>query len=280
MPEYPYVDMQELWFGTYAFGDYDNLCPIPTRTVSFDPCVEKANIRLVSSGHNWSSALSGGTAYNTGNAAEFYAATHNIKVNGSTAYTQHLWRSCSPQPNGCPDGGTWYHPRSGWCPGSLVMVWNYSLDEYLSNGSAELLYEFDPEYVDQCHPNYPGCVSGENNCPYCEDSSNPIIRVSGKLVTFSHHIDILTEAPEQPNVDEDPFQVTITPNPARGQMTITTDYDKGSVSVVIINSQGVKVRGFSVKGTSTVDVSNLPSGMYFVHVIGGKVVTKKVVIQH
>ena len=279
-PDYPYVDMQELWFGTFAFGDYDDLCPIPTRTIEFDPCVEKANLRLVSSGHNWSNTSVGGTSYNTGNAAEFYSATHNIKVNGSTAYTQHLWRSCNPQPNGCVDNGTWYHPRSGWCPGSLVLVWNYSLDDYLAAGSADLLYEFDPGYVDQCHPNYPGCVNGQNNCPYCEDSSNPIIRVSGKLVTYSHNTDILTEVPELPDVDAEPFQVTISPNPAKGQMTITTDYEKGKASVAIINTHGVKVKGFSVKGSTTIDVSDLPSGMYFVHVIGGQVVTRKVIIQN
>jgi len=40
------------------------------------------------------------------------------------------------------------------------------------------------------------------------------------------------------------------------------------------------VRGFSMQGSTTVDVSDLPSGIYFVHVIGGKVVTRKVVIQH
>ena len=280
MPDYPYVDMQELWFGTYAFGDYNDLCPIPTRTVTFDPCVEKANIRLVSSGHNWSSYLSGGSAYNTGNAAEFYQATHNIKVNGSTAYTQHLWRTCNPQPNGCEDGGTWYHPRSGWCPGSLVLVWNYSIDDYLPNGTADLLYEFDPTYVDQCHPNYPDCVNGQNGCPYCENSENPILRVSGKLVTYSHNTDILTEVPELPDVDAEPFQVSITPNPARGQMTITTDYEKGKVSVHIINAIGQQVRGFSMEGSTTVDVSDLPSGMYLVHVVGGKVVTRKVMIQN
>ena len=281
-PEYPYVDMQELWYGTYSFGDYANLCPIPVRTIKFDPCVEKANLRLVTTGHNWSSYSAGtGDAYNTGNAAEFYEATHNIKINGATTYTQHLWRTCNPNPAGCLQGtnGTWWYERSGWCPGSFALVWNYSLDDYLPNGSADLLYEFDPTYVDQCHPNYPGCVNGQNGCPYCENSENPVLRVSGKLVTYSHNTDILTEVPELPNVDADPFQVTITPNPAKDNLTITTDYDKGRASVIIINSQGVKVRGFSVDGERTIDVSDLPSGLYFVHVIGGKVVTRKVVIQ-
>jgi len=277
MPEYPYVDMQELWFGTYAFGDYENLCPIPVRHVVFDNCVEKANLRLVTSGHNWSSGTNGN--YNTGNAAEFYEAVHNIKVNGTTRYTQDLWRVCNPSPTNCESNGTWWYNRSGWCPGSLVLVWDYSLDDFLASGSADVLYEFDPTYVDQCHPNYPDCVDGQNSCPNCQDSNNPILRVSGKLVTYSHNTDILTEVGEQPNVDEDPFQVTLTPNPVRDQLTITTDYEKGAAGVRIVNAQGVTVKVFSVKGSTTVDVSNLPAGMYFVHIIGGKVVTKKIVIQ-
>ena len=278
-PDYPYVDMNELWFGTYSFGDYANPCPVPPRTVEFDPCVEHADLRLVTTGHHWSDTDNG--AYNTGNAAEFYEATHNIKIDGAVAYTQHLWRTCSPNPAGCqPQNGTWTYARAGWCPGSLGIVWNFSLDDYLNAGEAALLYEFDPTYVDQCHPNYPDCVSGQNSCINCQDSNNPILMVSGKLVTYSHHTDILLDTPELPSADAEPFDVTISPNPVRGQMTLTTDYDKGNVSVRIINAQGVKVRGFGMKGTATIDVSDLPSGIYLVHVIGGKVVTRKVVIQN
>ena len=277
-PEYPYVDMQEIWYGNYAFGDYSDLCPIPTRNLQFDPCVEKAKIQITTSGHNWSDTENG--AYNTGNAAEFYHAHHNIKVNNAIISTQDLWETCSPNPAGCqPQNGTWTYPRAGWCPGSMSMVWNYDLDNYLANGSANVLYEFDPTYVDECHPNYPDCVSGINGFINCENSINQILRVSGKLVTYSHNTDILTALPEVPDVYKDPFQVTITPNPVRNKMTITTDYEKGRASVRIINAQGVMVRQFSIDGSATIDVSDLPAGVYIVHVIGGQVVTKKVVIQ-
>ena len=281
-PDYPYVDMQELWYGTYSFGDYANLCPVPTCNVEFDPCVEKANLRLVTTGHNWSNSLSPqnpGTAYNTGNAAEFYEATHNINVNGATAHTQHLWRTCSPNPAGCqPQGGTWTYSRAGWCPGSICQVWNFSLDNYINAGSADLQYEFDPTYVDECHPNYPDCVNGQNNCPYCEDSFNPILRVSGKLVTYSHSSTIvITDVAERPDVNEEPFHVTLTPNPVKDRLTITTDYEKGRTGVHIINAHGADVRRFSMQGTATVDMSDLPAGIYFVQILGGKMVTKKII---
>ena len=158
-------------------------------------------------------------------------------------------------------------------------MWRYSLDDYLADGGAEVTYEFAPDYVDQCHPNYPDCVDGQNNCPNCQDSSNPYIKVSGKLVTYSHNTDILLDTPEYPDVDEDPFDVAITPNPVKNNMTITTDYELGRTSVHILNSYGVEVRRFSMAKQATIDVSDLPSGLYFVNVIGGKVVTKKVVIE-
>lgn len=277
-PEYSYVDMTELWNGNYAFGDYENRCPVPARNVTFDPGVEKANLRLVTTGHKWSSGTNGN--YNTGNAAEFYEATHNININGNTKYTQHLWRTCNPNPAGCqPQNGTWTYNRSGWCPGSLAMVWNFSLDEYIPNGCAEILYEFDPDYVDECHPNYPDCVTGQNNCPNCQDSDNPLLMVSGKLVTYTNQTGTIMSAPSYPDANEEPFNVSILPNPAKNTMTIATDYELGRVSVHILNAQGIEVRGFNLEGTKTIDVSDLPSGIYFVNLIGGKVVTRKVVIE-
>ena len=276
-PDYPYVDLNEIWFGTYDFGDYANPCPVPVRHIEFDPCVEKAKLNLVTSGHHWSSGTNGN--YNTGNAAEFYDATHNIKINGALFGTQHLWRTCTPNPAGCqPQNGTWSYPRAGWCPGSIPMVWDYSLDNYLTSGIEELLYEFDPDYVDECHPNYPDCVSGQNSCPSCQDSSNPILIVSGKLVTYSHNSEVVvTEVTERPDVDAEPFHVTLSPNPVENHLTITTDYDKGRTGVHILNAQGVKVRGFNMQGTVTIDMSDLPAGVYFVQILGGQMVTKKII---
>jgi len=276
-PDYPYVDLNEIWYGSYSFGDYENLCPVPPRAIDFDPTVEKANLRLVTSGHHWSDTENG--AYNTANAAEFYEATHNIKINGATTFTQHLWRTCSPNPAGCqPQNGTWTYSRSGWCPGSLPMVWNYSLDNYLNSGIPELLYEFYPDYVDECHPNYPDCVSGQNGCINCQDSNNPILMVSGMLVTYSHRSDIVvTTVTERPDSDEEPFHVTLSPNPVKNTLTVTTDYDKGRASVRVINANGVHVKAFSVEGTATIDMSDLPAGIYIVKVLGGKMVTRKIV---
>lgn len=276
-PEYKYIDMNEIWFGIYDFGDYANQQPVPEINYHFAPETEKANLKVITTGHNWSSGNNG--AYNTGNAAEFYDATHGIYINDSKVYDQHLWRACNPNPAGCqPQAGTWTYDRSGWCPGSLAMVWDFSLDSYVSSGNAKLFYEFDPTYIDECHPNYPDCVNGQNSCPNCLAADNPLLRVSGKVVSYSNNVNSITSVSTL--IDhKDPFEVGLFPNPANDVLRLTTDYDKGNVCVHIVNMQGQEVRNFVFSETVTIDISDLAPGMYFVSVIGGQVVTKKLVIE-
>ena len=276
-PDYLYADVDEIWFGTYAFGDYANLQPMPTVTYPFSENAQAVRLKLTTTGHNWSSYGVNGNAYNTGNAAEFYDATHHIFVNGQSKFDHHPWRACNPNPASCVQGGTWIHPRSGWCPGSIAMVWDYDMTEYLAAGQAELFYQFAPDYIDYCHPNYPDCHDGQNSCPYCSDPDNPLLRVAGKIITYSNDEDVLTSV--HPELTEEAFAAEVYPNPAKHQMTIATDYEQGKLCVHILNAYGVEVRSFVIDKRATIDISDLPAGMYFVNIIGGQMVTKKVIVE-
>jgi len=274
-PEYKYVDMNELWFGAYDFGDYANPQPVPEIDYKFSEGTERANLKIITTGHNWSSGTNG--AYNTGNAAEFYEATHHVYVNGEKKYDQHNWEACNPNPYGCqPQNGTWTYSRAGWCPGAMGMVWDFSLDNYVTNGNAHIFYQFDPDYIDECHPNFPDCVNGQNNCPNCSAADNPILRVSGKVVSYSNNIIIFDDVPTI--IDHgDPFEVSIAPNPASTTLRLSTNYDKGRICCHILNMHGQEVRNFIFEGETTINIEDLPAGVYFVSFIGGQVVTKKMV---
>ncbi len=275
-PEFKYIDMNELWFGVYDFGDYANQQPIPHVDFEFPYATEKANLKIITTGHNWSSGTN--NANNTGNAAEFYEATHNIKLNDATEYTQHLWQTCNPNPAGCqPQNGTWAYNRSGWCPGSLGMVWDFSLDSYLADGNVDIFYEFDPTYLDLCHPNHPDCIDGQT-CIYCSAADNPVLRVSGKVVSYSNDINGMVDVPTLIE-HKDPFEVNLMPNPANDALRLTTNYDKGKVCVHILNVHGQEVRNFVFSESTTIDISDLAPGMYFVNVIGGQLVTKKLIVK-
>ncbi len=275
-PEYLYTDIQPLWFNAFDFGDYANQQPVPTVNYHFIDGIDKAKLKIITTGHNWSSGTNG--CYNTGNAAEFYEATHHILINGQNKYDQHLWRTCNPNPAQCqPQNGTWTYDRSGWCPGSIGVVWDFDLSEYIAAGTANLFYQFDPTYLDYCHPNHPDCVNGVT-CVNCAAADNPILRVSGAVVSYSNNEDVLLKVQTYPDVQKDLFSVSISPNPVKDAMTIATDYDLGKICVHILNAQGVEVRNFVMQKSATIDVSDLPSGIYLVSLIGGEVVTRKVVI--
>ena len=274
-PNYLYVDVDEIWYDTYSFGDYKNQQPVPTVDYHFSENALATKLKLTTTGHNWSSGTN--NSYNTGNAAEFYEATHHIFVNGQSKFDQHLWRECTPNPAGCqPQSGTWIYPRSGWCPGSIGLVWDYNLSEYLSAGHAELFYQFDPTYLDFCHPNHPDCIDGVT-CTECAAPDNPILKVSGKIISYSNDENIFTEIHQ--TTAEPPFTAVIYPNPAQGQVTIKTDYEQGAVSVMMLNTFGQMVMYFAVDGERTIDVSGLPAGVYTLQMLGGRLVTEKLIIR-
>ena len=274
-PEYLYADVDEIWFGTYAFGDYANQQPVPVVNYPFSENAQAAKLKITTTGHNWNSGTN--NTYNTGNAAEFYEATHHILVNGQNKFDQHLWRTCTPNPAGCqPQSGTWTYPRSGWCPGTIGMVWDFDLSEYLAAGQAELFYQFDPNYLDLCHPNHPDCVNGVT-CTECAAPDNPVLRVAGKVITYSNDENILTGL--HPEMPETAFAAEVYPNPAKGQFTISTDYEKGAVSVMMLNMYGQMVMFFTVEGQRSIDVSHLPAGVYTLQMLGGSVVTRKIVVE-
>ena len=114
-------------------------------------------------------------------------------------------------------------------------------------------------------------------CDECAAPDNPVLRVAGKVVTYSNDENLLVSVHEAHA--EPAFNADIYPNPAKNQVTFRTDYDKGVVSVMVLNMQGQMVMFFTVEGQRTIDVSCLAKGVYTVQMLGGSVVTKKLVVR-
>lgn len=255
-PDYQYSWVDNLWQDDYAYGDYANLQPVEPKTLNFGGEVEKAHVRLMCSGHGWGEN-------NSDNAAEFYDATHHVKLNGNNEFDQRLWQTCNPSPTGCqPQNGTWYYDRHGWCPGTIPILWQYDITDWLSVSDLLLEYEFSPEYVDLCHSNHPDCVTGVT-CPDCNSTYNANIKVAGALVSFSNS-SIITSLDEL----EQAFSYSISPNPSTGlvQISALNSLSNNKIEVQIVNVLGEFQAEFDLEESSTIDLSHLSDGTYLIKI--------------
>ena len=270
-PAYKYSWMDNLWQGTYPFGDYANMQPVELYDLNLSGGIEKAYLRLMSGGFSWGET-------NTDNAAEFYEATHHIKLNGNTEFEQHLWQDCNPNPSDCqPQNGTWYHDRHGWCPGSIPILFRYDLSEWIGSSDVNLQYEFYTGYIDYCHPNHPDCVTGVT-CSDCNATWNPEINVAGELITYSNEL-IITAIEDKSYVEN----ITIDPNPSTGMFIISSSEELSRYSSIeIYNTAGVLMKTLETLSDNrmTLDLTSYSKGVYLMVLKGGKSnVTKKLVVQ-
>lgn len=276
-PAYNYSNIGIIWWDTYQFGDYANLQPVEDVNFTFPVNAEAATLKLVSSGHGWGNL-------NTGNAAEFYEATHHIWVNGAETFEQHNWSVCNPNPDACqPQSGTWYYNRAGWCPGSIAPWFDYDITPYVADETIELGYVFYEDYVDLCHPNHPDCITGVT-CSDCNDGFNPHLVVACNMVSFS---DSPIDGGAMVGVDESipalGSYIMLYPNPSRGELTLEFQgkADFGTAVVTISDITGNQISRFEWQGETTrISLDGVPKGVYLFKInSNGSTEVRKVTVQ-
>lgn len=259
-PDYKYSWVDNVWDNTFAFGNMNNLQPVPTRNLNLSAGQEQAKLNIINSGHGWGDN-------NSGNAAEFYQATHNVNVNGATVYAHQLWENCNPNPAACsPQNGTWFFDRAGWCPGAIVPVASFDMTDFIGS-SSDLHYEFFPDYIDFCNLANPDCVDG-STCPDCSAGSNPILVIDAHLVTYSNQPleNTITE------VDEilSHLEIQISPNPSAGLFHISTTEGFGVSNISVINNLGQQVLSTfwnsNFEDRKVIDLTDMPAGVYWLNI--------------
>lgn len=276
-PRYPYTYVEELWQGTYNFGDPANLQPVDTVTVGIFHAARAAHLRLVTTGHGWGDN-------NTGNAAEFYHAIHHLQVNGEDAFEQDLWTDCYPNPDGCNlQSGTYKYDRAGWCPGVIAVPFFYDITNYLWMTPFQMSYIFQTSYQDYCHPHNPDCVSGVT-CADCNESYNPHYRVSCYLIRESEvPRELVSDIPHYSLVDDIDFSVY--PNPCQGKFRVTFAKALEKMVCAIISPNGQTLRTYFFDSSEDAenqlfDVSMLSKGVYFFQVYTrGGMDARQIIIQ-
>jgi hypothetical protein len=277
-PEYDYSGVIEAWDATYNFGDPANLQPVETYTAEILNTVDESYLRLSNTGHGWGEN-------NTSNAAEFFNAFHYIDINTEEVYTQHLFKSCYPNPDNCTgQQGSWTYNRAGWCPGAISPPDIFDLSAYIGS-SIDLDYRFHPSYVDNCHPNNADCVSG-TTCPDCNAGYNPHYNVDGQIISKSHtplYYDNTLGVNSINN--EEIYDISVYPNPSNGLFSLFTNHLDGRTRVSIYTIEGAQVKVYYFDTNEELlnykfDLSKLASGMYFINLENKKGTgTKKIILE-
>ena len=262
-PRYAYSRVDKIWDGKFDFGNYANLQPVDTVTYNHHEDTEASTLKLVTTGHGWDAKK------NTANAAEFFHATHHIKINGVNTFTQDLWATCNPNPDGCqPQNGTWYHNRAGWCPGAIASIYNYNMTPYRNTPDLELSYIFQEDYVDLCHPNHPQCVSGVT-CDNCNASFNPHYWVAANMISFANVplLDTSNSISGIDNIELD--EISVFPNPSEGLIQIRSSEPLKQVVIKIYDILGRAIYSADKKilhGQEVIDMSDAKSGFYLIYI--------------
>ncbi|WP_318640979.1 discoidin domain-containing protein [Flavobacterium ardleyense] len=260
-PTYAYTSVEEVWQGNFNFGDMSNLQPVPQKSISIPSNTESASFRLVTTGHGW-----GGN--NTGNAAEFYNATHKLKVDGNDTFTQHLWTTCNPNPDSCTgQQGTWQYNRAGWCPGTIPAPYFYDITPFINNHTFTFDYQFKTTYKDLCNPSNPACISG-TTCADCNDGYNPFYRVGGYMI-YKGNSPVETLGQYIPTAET--TGIAVYPNTNNGVFNIKLDSSMEQFVVNIFNVSGQSIKTYHFKDADHLNayqfnLSNVAKGTYFVKV--------------
>lgn len=259
-PPFKYSTVKQVWKNYYPFGDYAQMQPVELFNYTYPDNAVASKLKLVSTGHGW------GTL-NTGNAAEFYNATHNVWVNGVKTFTQHNWTDCNPNPDGCqPQNGTWYHDRAGWCPGAIAKFFDFDMNGFVPGRDIELRYVFQETYMDNCHPNNPACVTGVT-CSDCNDGFNPALDVACNLVTFSNSPTIIVGKKDYVPTSS---VLNVFPNPTTGifEVSLMQLASVRNAEIVIYDNTGRPVKQLDWDGQKlNIDLTSESKGIYLLKVV-------------
>ena len=266
-PKYTYSTLTEVWDGAFDFGNIANLEPVPQKKVYIPRNTEEISLIMSTSGHGWGQN-------NTGNAAEFYRAKHDLLVNGNKEYEQDLWNDCDPNPDNCLNQqGTWPYDRAGWCPGAIAPPNIINLSTFKSAASIDLDYKFHSSYRDFCHPNNPNCVSG-STCLDCNAGYNPHYNVDVHAAFFgnepmaygvSNRIIEFATVIDGSVID---YSFSLFPNPNNGRFNIQVENFNSQVTGALYSVDGTQHKRYSFSSVEELesfefDISNLESGVYF-----------------
>lgn len=152
------------------------------------------------------------------------------------------------------DRKTWHKLDNVWNEQNRWNDYAYSLNDYIGEDYVQVRIRFE------------GSGRGVT------ESSYKFMAVDDLYINFDHE-DV------QENLLEETFNLSLSPNPSEGMVNISTGLEREH-SVYVYNMVGVKVFESTSISDGILDLTSLPSGMYFISVDNGRDgLTKRIIIK-
>ncbi|MBU0488347.1 MAG: T9SS type A sorting domain-containing protein [Bacteroidetes bacterium] len=153
------LSIQNIYEGYYEFGIATN--PIENHLVPKKvllPAGNTAKVRFTASGHSFGGAE---------NCAEFCSKYYYLKINGTHAGSNPVWRNDCGLNALYPQPGTWLYDRSNWCPGERTHTLMHDVTSFVSLGDST---DFDVDFDSYSYTGGAGF--------------NPAYYISSQVVTY------------------------------------------------------------------------------------------------
>lgn len=151
----PFQKITPLWNTDYhIYGDPAIPYTLPNFNIPIDARSNTVTTRMAITGHGQG---------NTSNAAEFSQMTHQLYVNGSSAFSHFLWKSNCGTNTCANQSGTWTLSRAGWCPGQGVTPITNNISGTVTPGSTASIGYVLQTYTNLLNTGYNG---GSHTEPY------------------------------------------------------------------------------------------------------------------
>ena len=153
------------------------------------------------------------------------------------------------------DRKTWHKLDNVWDEHNRWNDYAYSLNDYIGEDYVQVRIRFEG--------------SGEGYA----STSYKYMAIDDLYINFEH------EDVHESYVNDEVFNLSLSPNPSDGIVNISTGLEH-DYSVAVYNMVGIKVLECKSFSDGTLDLTSLPSGMYFISVDNGiDMLTKRVVIK-
>ncbi len=144
-PEREVLGIEKAYQLSQTFGDPGDPfnAHLPTFSDTAPAGTQAAALKVIVTGHG----------ADDNNCCEFMSNYYNLKKDGNQIAHQEVWRSDCGKNDLYPQGGTWVHNRSNWCPGAKVIPTYHKIPNIAGGDTFNLDLQFE---------NYVGSVNQSN----------------------------------------------------------------------------------------------------------------------